>query len=461
MENRCHFHENVATMSNFLSFLNPARYTKPIEDPNEVKKQYEYWRMRVFYSMYLGYAAFYFSRKSLSSALPAVKVDLGLCNDQLGLFTTVFATAYGISKFTSGIIVDRSNPRVFMALGLIFTGIWNLCFGFSSSMWAFLAFWGLNGWFQGFGWPGCVRLLTHWYSKSERGRWWGLLNTSMGVGAWCSGRLAGWCAEEMGWRYALYIPGVLSIGFGLMLLNRLRDTPQSLGLPPIEVYRNDHTTVSRLQADKKIQEKELSPREILFKYVLSSPYIWMLGISYFFVYVIRSAVYEWGNLFLVEDKGYTISEASKVVSWFEAGGMVGSLAAGWASDWIFKGRRGPINVLFMLGCLVTTFLFWSSPIQSYWWDMSMMALFGFFIFGPQMLVGMAAAEYVYKKAAATANGFTGTFAYIGVAAAGYPMGLILEKYQWNGLFATLAISSIIATLILIPFCGCKKKNNEI
>jgi OPA family sugar phosphate sensor protein UhpC-like MFS transporter len=41
---------------------------------------------------------------------------------------------------------------------------------------------------------------------------------------------------------------------GFFLMNRLRDTPQSLGLPTIENFKNDYPDV----ADHNAQEKELS-----------------------------------------------------------------------------------------------------------------------------------------------------------------------------------------------------------
>ena len=79
-------------------------------------------------------------------------------------------------------MADRSNPRYLMGFGLILTGLFNIFFGLSSSVLVFAIFWGLNGWFQGWGWPPCNRLLTHWYSQKERGRWWGAWNTSHSVG---------------------------------------------------------------------------------------------------------------------------------------------------------------------------------------------------------------------------------------------------------------------------------------
>ena len=85
-----------------------------------------------------------------------------------------------------------------------------------------------------------------------------------------------------------------------------------------------------------------------------------------------------------------------------------------------------------------------------------MFLIGFFIFGPQMLVGLAAAEFVDKKAACTANGFAGAFAYIGAVIAGYPLGIILDIWSWYGFFVVIFISSIMLITILLPMRYIKK-----
>ena len=154
---------------NLLNLLKPAPIVSEIQDAETVKKNYKYWRLRTFYAMWAGYAFFYFTRKSFTFAMPIMQSELGMDKFELGLLGSILYISYGASKFLSGILGDKSNPRYFMSIGLILTGIFNLFFGMSSYFWAFALFWGLNGWFQGWGWPGCAKLLTHWYSQSERG----------------------------------------------------------------------------------------------------------------------------------------------------------------------------------------------------------------------------------------------------------------------------------------------------
>jgi OPA family sugar phosphate sensor protein UhpC-like MFS transporter len=248
----------------------------------------------------------------------------------------------------------------------------------------------------------------------------------------------------------MYVPGVVCIFAGLFVMNRLRDTPQSLGLPPIEKFRNDYPDgVSRKEKPK------LSTKELLFEYVIKNKYIWILAVAYFLIYVIRTAVNDWSMVYFIEVKHYTMKQAGICLFWFEWGGLFGSLAAGWASDIVFKGKRNPINVLFTLVilCLLIAFKMFqhSSPL---------IFLFGFFIFGPQMLIGMAAAELSHKNATATATGFVGCFAYLGAAAAGGPLGAITQRWGWDVYLLSLFICGALGALIMLPLWSIKTNPKE-
>src|SRR5579872_833548 len=108
-----------------LSRLRPTPIPETIKDEESIKKQYKYWRIRTFYGMYIGYAFYYFTRKSFTFAMPSMLED-GYTMAQLGMLGTVLAIVYGVSKFISGVMGDKSNPRYFMSFGLILTGICNI-----------------------------------------------------------------------------------------------------------------------------------------------------------------------------------------------------------------------------------------------------------------------------------------------------------------------------------------------
>jgi OPA family sugar phosphate sensor protein UhpC-like MFS transporter len=432
-----------------LEYFKPAPYQPEIQDTEEVKALYKYWRVRILYSMFVGYALYYFTRKSFTFAMPGLIENLGFDKSELGLLGSILALTYGVSKFASGILSDQCNSRYFMAFGLFMTGVCNICFGMSSSLMMFAIFWGLNGWFQGFGWPPCARFLTHWYSHSERGSWWSTWNISHNVGAFLIPWIVGASLQYLGWRWAMYIPGIICIIGSLYLVNRLRDTPQSLGLPPIERFRNDYGGMP----PPKFDEVQPTTKEILFEYVLKNHYLWILAFAYFFVYIVRTGINDWTALYLREAKGYSLLAANGSVSVFEVGGIVGSLAAGWASDYLFQARRGPINVLFSIGMIGGILLFWYIPEGHPWLDSLAMFTIGFAVFGPQMMIGMAAAELSHKQAASSSTGFVGTFAYIGAAIAGYPLGKVTQDYGWEGFFYFLLVCCVVSVIFLLPMWG--------
>lgn len=437
-----------------FDFLKHPPYQAQIADAAMIKSEYRYWRIRIFLSMYFGYAFFYLSRKSFTFAMPAMMDSLGFTKSDLGIISSVLYITYGLSKFVSGIMSDRSNPRYFMGMGLIITGVLNILFGMASSLLFFAVIWGLNGWFQGWGWPPCARLLTHWYSQKERGTWWGLCSTSHNVGGAIIPLLVAYLISVSDWRTSMMVPGLICIVGGLIVISRLRDTPESLGLPPIEKYKSMGKVDENI-SEVRAPEAELTRRQLVMDYVLKNRYIWILAFAYFFVYVVRTAVNDWGQLYLYEHKGFTIMEAGSCIFSFEIGGLFGCLIAGTISDVVFHGRRGPVNAIFSLLVMLSVIALWYAPSYGLIATAVVMFMVGFLVFGPQMLIGLTAAEVSHKKAAGSATGFIGWFAYSGAAAAGYPLGKITHEWGWELFFFVLTLCALISVLLLFPLWTVK------
>jgi sugar phosphate permease len=88
---------------------------------------------------------------------------------------------------------------------------------------------------------------------------------------------------KFGWKMAFFVPATLAIFIAIWLFNRLRDKPQSLGLPDIESYREEVTVAQK-------QECEADTRSYVQVFkddILFNKTIWLLAIAYVFVYVIR------------------------------------------------------------------------------------------------------------------------------------------------------------------------------
>ncbi len=418
----------------------------------EIDKDYKYWRLHVMASIWIGYAIFYVTRNSYKSIMPALLTDLGLTKPDVGLLSTIFYIVYGSSRFIGGIMSDRSNPRYFMGIGLIFTGIINIFFGLSSSVPMFALLWGLNAFFQGWGWPPCTKILTTWYSRNERGFWWAVCNTSHNVGGAIIPILAGWLAMQYGWRYGMVVPGIIGIITGIIICLILRDRPESMGLPKVGEWREDELEMEQVRTSAK----NLSTMTILRKYIITNKFIWLLAVSYVLVYVVRIGVNDWANLFLVETHGVDLVIANSAITMLEIGGFIGTIFAGWGSDFFFKGNRVPMNIIFMVGIMLSVLALWLLPLTGYWSLGTVFFLIGFFIFGPQMLTGMAAAEVAHKDFAGTATGFVGLFGYMGAALTGLPVGSAIQAWGWDSFFIIMSAASLLSALLIVPIMNPKK-----
>ncbi|MFH1728378.1 MAG: MFS transporter [Pseudomonadota bacterium] len=435
----------------------------PIDDQEKVEKMYRYWRIRVMYSLFIGYALFYFCRKNISIAMPALAADLGYSNTELGILGTVLYITYGLGKFLNGILADHANPRYFMATGLMLSAIMNFAFGSSSALWFLAIFWGLNGWFQSMGFPPCAKLLANWYSVSERGTMWSIWHISHQIGGVVIAILSGFLIQYYGWRFAFYVPAILCVITGLFLLNRLRDTPPTMGLPNIADYRND---IELNRDGTVVTEDKESIKEILFNRVLNNKYIWAISFMNLFVYIVRFGTFDWATKFLVEVKGSEIASAGIVTSMIELAGIAGPILAGVVTDKYTKGRRGPMCAISFLLTLIGLAIFYFVPAGHPFIDGLGLGIIGFWIYGPQFLVGVFVTDFASRKAAATAIGLTGVFGYAGAAISGVGTGFFIDTFGWGGGFAFWGACALAGAVIagslwnVCPITHKEHKENE-
>lgn len=430
------------TLAARISAALRAQPPRPVTaDAAEIDRQYRHWRLRVMYAMTTGYALFYFLRKNLSMAAKAITDEFHFSNTQWGVVLSVATVVYALSKFLSGVVGDRANPRYLLALGLLLSAVVNLAFGFGASLGFFVAMWALNNLFQGTGVPPCVRLLTCWFSPREIGRAWGVWNASHQVGGAIIVVWAGWLVTHYGWRAAFWVPALVCLAGGVWLLNRLTDSPESMGLPPVEVYKEGTAAGSVADA--------AAPFWGVFRqYILKNPWVWVVSIANFFVYIVRIGILDWAPKYLQEAKGFDLKGAGVSLSGFELAGIFGAYAAGWISDKVFQGRRGPVSVAFMLlviACVVMLFVVPRGQVGA------MTAVFvalGFFVYGPQMLIAVAAADFATKAAASSAVGLTGLFGYLGASLCGVTTGVLADRFGWDGVLWFYAGSTVVGAALL-------------
>jgi len=429
--------------------LKPAVHSEALAK-DQVDAEYTRLRWQVFIGIFVGYAGYYLVRKNFTLAIPHL-IEQGYTKTDMGLALSGVSIAYGLSKFFMGSVSDRSNARVFMSIGLVVSALILIAMGTiplaTSSVGIMFALLLLNGWFQGMGWPPSGRVMVHWFSPGERGTKMAVWNVAHNVGGGLVGPIAilG-MAIFADWHSILYFHGLFALVVALFVFLLVRDTPQSQGLPPIETYKNDYP---KTFGYSKEHEQEFSTRDIFFKYVLNNKILWMIAIANAFVYLVRYGVLDWAPTYLSEEKGFSFDDSSWAYAFYEWAGIPGTLICGWLSDTVFKGRRAPAAVIFMLLTMICVIVYWLNPPGNPSIDVAMLIGIGFFIYGPVMLIGLHALDLAPKKAAGTAAGFTGLFGYVGGAmTASIVIGAVVDSYGWDAGFGIIIGACVMSMLLL-------------
>lgn len=405
---------------------------------NQVEKHtYRYWRVRIIISSIIAYAAFYLVRQNFSMAMPSMAQEFGYTKAQLGAVASYFSIVYGIGKFINGYLSDRSNARYFLAIGLMGSAIINVCMGFSSGLLTLTLFWMVNAWFQSMGWPPAARMLTQWFSPSEIGTKWALWASSHQIGAATILILSGYLLNAYGWRSVFWVPGLVAAVLAVFAFDRLRDNPKELGLPPVEEYKKD--VVKMTEDTTRLSLKEVMPL------VIRNKWVWCAAVANMFLYIPRMGIFIWAPTFLKEYKGVDIMVAGWQVAGFEIAGLIGGVFAGWVSDHIFQGRRGPVGAIFLGIVSIFLLLLWITPVGYAYLDAIFLIFSGFLIYGPQVLAGLAAADFVPKKAVGVSTGITGTMAYVGGAISGYGIGKTVDLWGWHMAFMLFIVASLLGS----------------
>ncbi|NWK55078.1 MFS transporter [Verrucomicrobiaceae bacterium N1E253] len=369
-------------------------------DPKEISRQLTTRKWKIIIGTTLGYGIFYVARLSMSVVKKPILDEGILTTDELGQIGAALFFAYALGKFTNGFLADYANIKRFMSFGLLISALLNLALGFTSGFFTFVVLWGLNGWFQSMGAAPAISSISNWVPRKQMGTVYGWFSVSHNIGEGLSFVCTALLVGAMGWRWGFIGAGIAGVIGSVFLYWMLSDKPETYRLPPVNTYQG-----------KEHQGKTIGKEQLA---VLLNPLVWIIGLSSALMYVSRYAVNNWCILFLQEQKGYSLLDASGTMSIYAIVGIFGSISAGWISDMFFHSRRGPVTIFYGLlqtGGMCLVFL---TPAHWFWADKLGLGLFGFATGGLLVLLGgLIAVDIAGKKAAGAAMGIIGIFSYIG------------------------------------------------
>lgn len=183
-------------------------------------------------TLHMSWMAFFITFVVWFNAAPmlqAIALSLGVTTAELVALATVNVAIAVPARVVIGMLTDRYGPRIMYSLLLILGSI--PCFWFAtvdSLGEAALArfFCGAIG----AGFVIGIRLVSEWFPANELGTAEGIYggwgNFGSAAAAFVLPGLALWLGGDEGWRYAIAITGLMSLGFGFVFYHFVRDTPK-------------------------------------------------------------------------------------------------------------------------------------------------------------------------------------------------------------------------------------------
>lgn len=373
-------------------------------DAGQVDTLYRKHRVRVMLAITIGYGMIYTCRLGLSIVKKPL-IDGGIFSvEELGMIGAALFYGYAFGKFFNGFLSDYFRPRLFFSASIFISALINLMMGSSTLLWVAIVLWTLNGWVQGMAAPSAVISITNWFSLSERGRRYGVWNAAHSIGEGITFYVIAAAVAAWGWRYGFILPGILCIAVAAWVYTFLQNTPEGIGLPPINEWK-----------DEPAAEKVAATTWQTQKAIFGIRAMWIVALSSGLMYVTRYAVNSWGILYLQEERGYSLLDAGFFLTVNTLAGIFGSIAFGYLSDKVFSARRPPANLIFALLEVIALIVIFYGPQNA------IVLAVAFAVYGAALngliasIGGLFGVDIAPRGATGAAMGFVGAFSYLAAA----------------------------------------------
>jgi MFS family permease len=296
----------------------------------------------------------------IQTFFPLIRTAFGLDYGALGILTSISKFARMIFGPFWAMAADRYGRKKIMFLVTGVWGIFTVLAGFAPNYAVLVIVYGISTIGTVASEPILNGLLPDLFTKSERGKAYGLVRgIGGGVGVVLGPAVGVFGGDPDGWRYAMWVMGAVSIVSGFMIL--------------AWVPKPEETTVSVAKgADSGVFK--LSDGLKLFRIPTFSLIALMIPL------MTSVAVLGFYSTFLVDDRGYSVPESAVIMAVYNIGVMISSFLGGWLGD-VFDRRFGAKGrvMLMQIYLVVFALVIWAVtglPFDGRWFVYPASFLFG-------------------------------------------------------------------------------------
>ncbi|MDE1009250.1 MAG: MFS transporter [Paraburkholderia fungorum] len=276
----------------------------------------------------------YLDRSNLSIAATAIAKDLQLDPAHMGLVFSAFGWSYALLQIPGGMLVDRTRPRLLLALVI---GLWSLATilqGFAGTFAILLSLRVLLGALEAPAYPTLNRVVTTWFPDSERAR---------AIATYTSGQYVGLAfltpalvltQQHFGWQGVFFLTGALGVAWGLVWYALYREPSEASDVneAELEAIRADGGLVELGDALRaRARYTAADWRAVLGNRKLWGVYIGQIAVTstlWFFL--------TWFPTYLVKYRHMDFLKAGFMAAVPFLAAFVGILSSGLLSDWMIK-----------------------------------------------------------------------------------------------------------------------------
>ncbi len=336
------------------------------------------YKWEVLLLLWMAYLLNQGDRQVFNTVLPAIRDALNLTDTSVGLIATIFNLFYALMVPVGGWAGDRFSRKWVTTISILFWSVATMFTGLATSFfWLVVLRSVATGGGEAFFGPANYSLLGQ-YHTDTRARAMSIHQTSYYVGVILAGWLAGLIADNLGWKYSFIIFGAAGIVWGILMVIRLKDYPESASAEQTAATGAYSAAADKLSAEQMTQDARMdvapgrSPAQPAkpgffdgFKTVFTTPTALMLTIGFSgFIFVITGYM-TWVPAYLQEEFGQNQATAGfNAMFWTYVAAFIGVLLAGALSDKLSvksKRLRMILQSIGMLGGSVFLFLMGGHP----------------------------------------------------------------------------------------------------